>query len=79
MLRVFVIHVTKKQKEAIDFLDMKLNQVLIVSFVDVHIGEALKVKVEVAQGQTCARCWNVFEHVHENSLCDRCYHIIKGE
>lgn len=71
--------VTKEQKEAIEFLDMRLHQVLIVSAVDLSVGNELNVNVSVAKGHTCARCWNVVDHVHDNELCDRCHHILKGE
>jgi len=72
--------VTQKQKEAIDFLDMDLHQVLIVSKVDVSVGEKLEVHVKYAEGVTCDRCWNIVDHVHEDGTCDRCHHIIsKGE
>ena len=74
-----VLHVTDQQKDAIDFLDMKLHQVLIVSKVDLQVGSQLSAEVKLADGKTCARCWNVFDHLHEDELCDRCHHILKGE
>jgi isoleucyl-tRNA synthetase len=69
--------VTEKQKEAIDYLDMKIHQVLIVSKVDLTIGKTLSVEVELMEGSTCERCWNVFDHIHEDGLCDRCHHVLK--
>lgn len=71
--------VTKEQKDAIEFLNMKLHQVLIVSAVDLTVGDHLSVNVKPAVGDTCARCWNVVDHVHEDELCDRCHNILKGE
>lgn len=71
--------VTQTQKDAIDQLQMKLAQVLIVSHVDLNVGEALEVSVRPAHGETCARCWNVVSHVHENGLCDRCLDVVGGK
>ncbi|MDY0295217.1 MAG: isoleucine--tRNA ligase [Acholeplasmataceae bacterium] len=71
--------VTEKQMDAITKLDMKINQVLIVSNVKLAVGEVLSVKVAPAEGIVCDRCWNVVDHVHENGLCDRCNHVLGGE
>lgn len=71
--------VTPKQMEAIHFLDMKIHQVLIVSKVNILIGEALSVKVSPAEGVVCDRCWNIVDHVHENGCCDRCSEVIGGK
>lgn len=71
--------VTPKQMEAIHFLDMKIHQVLIVSKVNILIGETLSVKVSPAEGVVCDRCWNIVDHVHENGCCDRCSEVIGGK
>ena len=55
---------------------MKINQVLIVSKVELKEGKKLNVVVSPADGETCDRCWNIVDHVHENGLCDRCAKII---
>jgi len=68
--------VKKEQMAAIEKLEMKINQVLIVSKVNLTLGDKLDVKVVSAVGDTCDRCWNIVDHVHENGLCDRCNHII---
>jgi isoleucyl-tRNA synthetase len=70
--------VTEEQMKAINDLDMKIHQVLIVSKVNVTVGKTLSVIVSLADGQTCDRCWNIVDHVHENGLCDRCHAIIGG-
>lgn len=67
---------TKEQMAAIEKLEMKINQVLIVSKVNITLGNKLDVKVSPAVGVTCDRCWNIVDHVHENGLCDRCNHIL---
>ena len=69
----------KKDLEAIKHLDIKLNQVLMVSRVDVTASNERDVKVLVAEGIVCERCWNIVPHVHENGLCDRCHDVIGGE
>ncbi len=73
------LSVTQAQMDAINYLDMKLHQVLIVSSVDVKVSDQLAIEVSVAEGETCARCWNVVDHVHDDELCDRCHHILEGE
>lgn len=70
------ITITPKLKEAIDTLKMKIHQVLIVSSVDVTVGQLVSVHVKPAVGHICDRCWNVVDHVHENGLCNRCDHVI---
>lgn len=70
--------VTKEQKQAIDLLDFKTHQVFIVSKVNLNVGLKLEIKVSPAHGDTCDRCWNVVDHVHENGLCDRCDKIVNG-
>ncbi|MBU1094775.1 MAG: isoleucine--tRNA ligase [Firmicutes bacterium] len=67
---------TQEQMDAIDTLEMKVNQVLIVSKVNMTLGKHLNVKVLPAEGVVCDRCWNIVDHVHENGLCDRCNHIL---
>ena len=71
--------VTEKDMKAIEKLEMKLNQVLIVSKVNLTVGNKLTITIKLASGDTCDRCWNVVDHVHENGLCDRCHHIIGGK
>jgi isoleucyl-tRNA synthetase len=71
--------VTNEMNDAIKKLDMKINQVLIVSKVNLTIGDKLDVEVKLANGHTCNRCWNVFESLNEEGLCERCNCVIKGE
>ncbi len=70
--------VTKTQMKAIDTLDMDIHQVLIVSKVDMILGDKFDVKVSKADGHTCDRCWNIVDHVHENGLCERCSKSLGG-
>jgi isoleucyl-tRNA synthetase len=54
----------------------ELRYVFIVSQVEVHEGDALKVEIQKADGQKCERCWNYSTHVGEYekypSVCERC-------
>lgn len=68
--------VTQKQFDAIEKLEMTLNQVLIVSKVSISIGDNLEVIVSLANGETCERCWNVVEEELAKGLCRRCSKII---
>ncbi|MBN2299930.1 MAG: class I tRNA ligase family protein, partial [Acholeplasmataceae bacterium] len=70
--------VTQEQMEAIKVLDMNVHQVLIVSKVNLKLGDKLEIEVSPAEGHTCDRCWNIVDHVHVNGLCDRCNQIIGG-
>ncbi len=61
--------------------EQALAQWLIVSsceFVsDAPRYEVCGVKVSLAQGEVCPRCWNVSESHHEEHLCARCESILK--
>ena len=72
------IHAPKNIIEAIKTLEINLKQVLMVAHIHMH--EALEISVSVSQfeGHTCARCWNVFETLNEDELCDRCQNVVKG-
>ncbi|HTH36553.1 MAG TPA: class I tRNA ligase family protein, partial [Pyrinomonadaceae bacterium] len=54
----------------------QLRYIFIVSQVEVHEGDALKVEVQKADGQKCERCWNYSTRVGEFSsyptVCERC-------
>ncbi|MDL2292648.1 isoleucine--tRNA ligase [Acholeplasma sp. OttesenSCG-928-E16] len=73
------LKVTKKQKEAIDKLDLKLHQVLIVSKVNLEISDKLEVEVLEATGHVCDRCWNIVETVNDNGICERCEKVLKED
>jgi isoleucyl-tRNA synthetase len=54
----------------------QLRYIFIVSQVEVHEGNGLKVEIQKADGQKCERCWNYSTHVGEfprfPSVCERC-------
>ena len=37
----------------------------------------IEVKIEMAKGHVCPRCWNIVEDENEDGLCDRCADAIK--
>ena len=43
-----------------------------VENLDAPVYDFVKVKVSVHSGDRCVRCWNRFEHLDENGLCERC-------
>jgi len=54
----------------------ELRYLFIISQVEVHEGDALKVEIRRADGQKCERCWNYSMHVGEfqkyPTVCERC-------
>jgi isoleucyl-tRNA synthetase len=72
------IHATKEDIDKINSLNIKLEQVLIVSSVKLVEGENTFVVVYKALGEVCDRCWNVVESVLDNGLCKRCAKILES-
>jgi isoleucyl-tRNA synthetase len=54
----------------------ELRYIFIVSQVEVHEGDQLRVEIQKADGQKCERCWNYSVHVGEferyPTVCERC-------
>ncbi len=66
-------------------LNANLQQIFIVSQLEISDKESpvnalqfenMAVLVENAEGVTCARCWQVVDHVNDEELCDRCHHVV---
>lgn len=59
----------------LDYYD-QLRYLFIVSQVEIHEGDKLKVEIYKADGEKCARCWNYSIHVGEftkyPTVCERC-------
>ena len=53
-----------------------LADLLIVSHVDVTVGDELSATVENAAGTKCPRCWKHSTQADENGLCPRCASVI---
>lgn len=73
------IHLTLNENdmEAIKYLQVELNEIFMVAKVEVTMGNELLAHLTVFNGETCARCWNVFEHINEAQLCDKCAHVLE--
>ena len=78
-----ILHVSEEDKKLLtDAFGNKINQWLIiakVSFVEETLTkyEVAEVKIEMAPGHVCPRCWNIVEEENEDGLCDRCADAIK--
>ncbi|MDO4940275.1 MAG: isoleucine--tRNA ligase [Erysipelotrichaceae bacterium] len=78
-----ILHVSEEDKKLLtDTFGDKINQWLIiakVSFVDEELPkyENIEVKIEMAKGHVCPRCWNIVEEENEDGLCNRCADAIK--
>ena len=53
-----------------------LADLLIVSQVEVTVGQAIQATVENAAGDKCQRCWKVLPTVNGEGLCPRCASVI---
>ncbi|MFN0139927.1 MAG: isoleucine--tRNA ligase [Pyrinomonadaceae bacterium] len=63
----------------LDYYD-QLRYIFIVSQVEVHEGETLKVEIKRADGAKCERCWNYSTRVGEfdrfPTVCERCFEAL---
>ncbi|MCU0104805.1 isoleucine--tRNA ligase [Acholeplasma vituli] len=69
----------KDMRNHIESLNVSLTQVLMVSSIELHLGESLNVETFVAEGHKCERCWNIVAKVDEQHVCPRCAAVLKGE
>ena len=74
---------TEDTKKLLDSLKINFARVFIVSEyvettdnIEGYQTDSGVVKVELMQGETCSRCWQVVHHIDENELCERCAKII---
>jgi isoleucyl-tRNA synthetase len=63
--------------EAVLALEIDLAQVLMVSKVDLKIGNDIHITLHVASGHTCDRCWNVVDEINDHHICPRCSEAVK--
>lgn len=63
----------------LDYFD-QLRYIFIVSQVEVHEGDSLKVEIKNADGTKCERCWNYSTRVSEfekyPTVCERCFEAL---
>ena len=55
-----------------------LADLLIVSQVEVTVGDAIQASVKTAEGGKCQRCWKVLPTVNTEGLCPRCAKAIQS-
>ena len=78
-----LLHVSAQDRKLLeDAFGNKINQWLIiakVSFVEEELKkyDDIEVKIEMAKGHVCPRCWNIVEEENEDGLCDRCLDALK--
>ena len=78
-----LLHVNAEDRKLLeDAFGNKINQWLIiakVSFVEEELTkyDNIEVKIEMAKGHVCPRCWNIVEEENEDGLCDRCAEALK--
>lgn len=72
-----------KYESLLDSLKINLQQVFIVSKVDISKegfgsfkAEDISIDVAPAVGTTCSRCWTIVDTVDDELLCPRCHDII---
>ena len=76
-----VLYPTGDVKELLESLDANLQQIFIVSRLEMAEGEGefkftnLSIDVLPAEGDTCDRCWQVVD-VIEDGLCPRCTDVL---
>lgn len=44
---------------------------------DVENVENIGIKISLAKGEKCERCWKICENLDENKLCERCQQVVK--
>ena len=69
-------------KTLLNQLSVNLAQIFIVSKLEIKEqgqgqfqGRHLSIDVVACEGETCERCWQVVDHLHDG-LCDRCHTIV---
>jgi isoleucyl-tRNA synthetase len=70
------LSLTESDIKALSILDISLEQLLIVSKVNIVKSSEREVRVSKASGNVCPRCWNIIEDLEEGCLCERCQKII---
>jgi len=48
-----------------------------VNLMNIFKGEKVKVKVEKSKSNKCIRCWQYFEKLNNNNLCERCAEVVR--
>jgi len=72
------VKIPKKMNVNIQRLNIDLKEILMVAKVNVKEGESLQASLRKFDGDTCERCWNVFEKLNSNVLCERCNKVVEA-
>ena len=71
-------------KELFESLDIDLKKVFIVAkFIltdedfNGTVTDSGTILVELQEGHTCSRCWQIVDEINEDELCERCAEILK--
>jgi len=79
---LLTLYPTGEVKELLNSMNANLGQIFIVSKFEIKEGvgqyefKNLSIDVAKADGETCDRCWQVVDHLHDG-LCHRCSDILK--
>ncbi len=76
------LYPNEKLKNLLNKLNTNIRQILIVSDLEIKAGtgkytfDNLGVDVELASGETCARCWQIVSAVDSDGICERCSKVV---
>ncbi len=79
---LLTLYPTGSVKELLESMNANLGQIFIVSQFEIKEGTGkykfndLTIDVKKALGETCERCWQVVEDLHEG-ICHRCTEVLK--
>ncbi len=71
------IYAPEKYLDAIDKLKLDLNDVLMISSATLKKADEIKIVAKKTNGKACARCWNYYDSLNSDELCQRCEKILK--
>ncbi|MDO8167988.1 isoleucine--tRNA ligase [Candidatus Phytoplasma melaleucae] len=77
-----ILHLTPEYIKALEILKInkKLNQILIVSQIEIKEKTTLNITILMANGITCPRCWNVKSTIKkQGDLCQRCFSVLSKQ
>ena len=63
--------------DALTAINANLRQIFILSGLELVVGDKLEFEITKAEGETCARCWQVMDVVNADGICERCDKVVK--
>lgn len=74
------IYISINDQKFLDFLKQinkkELLRIFIVSDINIVLQNEEIIKINHSNGKKCNRCWNYFNKLNENNVCQRCYEVI---